>query len=486
MSFRPVAWPGTSGGWRRWPGRVAAPALAVALGGCAHAPLPPAVDAALSRAQIGPQHLAVWVAEAGRSGRPLWSHRADAAVNPASLMKLVTTSAALDLLGPGYTWTTGVYLGGPVQDGRLDGPLYLQGRGDPQFVIERLWLLLARLRAEGVREIAGDIVLDRSAFGEAAEDPGAFDGEPLRPYNVQPDALLVNYKSITLSLRPDPARGVALVTHVPALAGLQVPASVPLVDAPCGDWRGGLGADFSDPSQVRLPGAYPSGCGEQAWTFAYAEPASYNARAVAALWQALGGSLAGQVRDGTVPPGLAPAFEQASRPLAEIVRDMNRHSNNVMAQQLFLTLGREQRGQGTPQAAREVVAAQLQSRAGCAPDDLLLDNGSGRSRSQRITARCLARVLHAAWAAPWMPELLASLPVAGQDTARYARSAAARAHLKTGSLRDVAALAGIVHADAGRRYVVVAVINHPQASSAPARAALDAVLRWVMESASAP
>jgi D-alanyl-D-alanine carboxypeptidase/D-alanyl-D-alanine-endopeptidase (penicillin-binding protein 4) len=148
---------------------------------------------------------------------------------------------------------------------------------------------------------------------------------------------------------------------------------------------------------------------------------------------------------------------------------------------VFLTLGLTQRGSGTPEAARDAVATQVRARAGCRDGELLLDNGSGRSRSQRITARCLARVLDAAWRSPWMPELLASLPVAGAHTARQARSAAGRAHVKTGSLRDVAALAGIVHGHDGSRHVVVAVINHPAANGAPARAVLDAVLGWALD-----
>ena len=151
-------------------------------------------------ARLGPEHLAAWVAEVGHAESPLWSHRADTAVSPASLMKLATTSAALELLGPGYTWRTGVTYGGPVRDGVLEGSLYLRGEGDPLLVNERLWLLLSRVRDEGVREIRGDIVLDRSAFDVAPEDPGAFDGEPLRPYNVQPDALLINFRRNLKSL----------------------------------------------------------------------------------------------------------------------------------------------------------------------------------------------------------------------------------------------------------------------------------------------
>jgi serine-type D-Ala-D-Ala carboxypeptidase/endopeptidase (penicillin-binding protein 4) len=462
--------------------RCLLPFAAAFLGVAAMAATPvgiPAVDAALARAKVPADALVAVVKEVD-VGRPRLSWQADRPFNPASLMKLVTTEAALDLLGPAWTWSTPVWLNGAIVDGVLEGDLVIKGTGDPKLVVERLWLLLQRVQQRGVREIRGDIVLDRSAFVVPEQNPADFDGEPLRPYNVQPDALLINFRSLTLTLRPDPARGMAVVTHRPALAGVQVPQEVPLVPGECGDWRRLLEADFSDPLQLRLAGRYPAGCGERTWNLAYADPASYNARAITALWQALGGSLAGQVRDGPSPAGLAPAFELTSPPLADVVRDQNRFSNNVMAQQLFLTLGRVQRGQGTLEAAREVVTQQLRAHAGCRTAPLQLDNGSGRSRTERITARCLGGVLDDAWARPWMPELLASLPVAGRDTAGYARSAAGQAHLKTGSLRDVAALAGIVHAAGGRRYVVVAILNHPQATTAPARAVLDAVLGWAL------
>jgi D-alanyl-D-alanine carboxypeptidase/D-alanyl-D-alanine-endopeptidase (penicillin-binding protein 4) len=255
---------------------------------------------------------------------------------------------------------------------------------------------------------------------------------------------------------------------------------VPLDPGECGDWRRLLEADFSDPQHLRLAGLYPAACGERPWSIAYPDPGNYDARVIAAQWQSLGGSLAGQVRDGPSPAGVAPAFELVSPPLADAVRDQNRFSNNVMAEQLFLTLGWVGRGHGTPEAARDVVMAHLRTMDGCRTAPLQLDNGSGRSRSARLTARCLAAVLDTAWASPWMPELLASLPVAGRGTAGFARSVAGQAHLKTGSLRDVAALAGIAHAPGGRRYVVVAIINHPQAATPPARAVLDALLGWVM------
>ena len=448
------------------------------------AELPPAVQAALRQARLPADALAVVVSDVGGTAVPRLAHQPDVPMNPASLMKLFSTFAALEQLGPAYTWTTPVWLGGPVNDGVLEGPLFIQGRGDPKLVMERSWLLLSRVRQLGVHEIAGDIVLDRSAFAQPDVHPGDFDGEPYRPGNVQADALLLNYKSLVLRVRPDPALGVAQVTSEPVLAGVAVDASVPLSTEACGDWRGALKADLSDPARIRLAGSYAAGCGERTWPVAYADPASYNARLLQQQWQALGGTLKGQVRDGPAPRELPPTFEFASPSLAEAVRDINKFSNNVMAQQVFLTLALVQRGTGDPQTARDLVSAHARERARCMPQDLVIDNGSGLSRHSLSTAGCLSRLLQAAWASPVMPELLSSLPVTGVDgtTRRPERlwgQATGRAHLKTGSLRDVAALAGMVLGASGRRYVFVAIVNHPNASAA--RPVLDALVQWTAD-----
>ncbi len=342
-------------------------------------------------------------------------------------------------------------------------------------MVERVWLLLRRLQALGIQQVQGDIVLDHGAFDTVVQDPGAFDGEPLRPYNASPDALLLNFKSVVMTFVPD-RNGRALVQYEPPLAGVQTTPSVPLATGECGDWRASLKADFSDATRVRLAGAYPSSCGERAWPVAYADPKSYAARAIAGMWSEMGGKLSGQVRDGKVPAGLRPAFTVQSPALAEIVRDINKFSNNVMAQQLFLTLSLQQKGVGSQDGSREIIRSWWRERMGGEPP--AIDNGSGLSRDERITAQQLARLLQVAWASPLMPELMSSLPLAGADgTLRRMRGrSAGLAHLKTGSLRDVAAVAGFVHAASGRRYVLVAIANHPNAAAA--RPAIDALIDW--------
>ncbi len=442
--------------------------------------LPANVEAALARGGVPGKAMVAWVEEV-EGGRPRLAWQAERPANPASLMKLVTTFAGLDLLGPAFTWSTPVWLQGPVVDGALNGDLVIKGNGDPKLVLERIWLLLRRVRQAGVREIRGDIVVDRSAFSPGDVNPADFDGEPLRPYNASADALLLNYRSVLLTITPDIAHGIATVSVDPPLAGVRADATVPLVDGPCDDWRGTLQGDFADPARLAFRGPFQAACGEKVWSIAYTDPKSYNERALVGMWQELGGRLGHGFREG-IAPATPPTFELRSPALAEVIRDINKLSNNVMAQQLFLTLGATQRGAGTPDVARDVVRQWLSGRIRGAAAGSVVVNGSGLSRDSRLSALALGRLLQAAWSSPVMPELMSSLPIAGIDgTLRKASSAPGRAHLKTGSLRDVVGIAGYVLADSGRRYVVVAIVNDANANAA--RPALDALVDWVADDA---
>jgi serine-type D-Ala-D-Ala carboxypeptidase/endopeptidase (penicillin-binding protein 4) len=470
--------------------------------------LPPEFDAALARAKVPRDAVSVLVVDAQNNAQgnatPRVSHRASVPMNPASVMKLVTTYAALDLLGPAYTWSTPVYLEGAVREGTLYGNLYIKGQGDPKLVLERLWLLLRRVQGLGIRSIAGDIVLDRTALDVPEVDPASFDGEPLRPYNVAPDALLINFKSVVMTFTPDRSANIAQVQFDPPLHGVQMQATVPLTPGDCSDYRGALRADFSDANRIRFLGGYSASCGEKVWPVAYADPKSYAVRAVQGLWLDMGGKLSGSVRFGAVPATVAtskPAFEVASAPLPEIIRDINKFSNNVMAQQLFLTLGRVLPAtpttsitadalatdpalaltNGSFTASRAVVQRWWKERISA--DDAsvampVLDNGSGLSRQERISAQALGKLLQTAYRSPVMPELMSSLPITGVDgTLRRVKSRAlGSAHLKTGSLSNVVAMAGYVHAPSGKRSVLVVLVNHPNANAA--RPAIEALVEW--------
>ena len=441
--------------------------------------LPESVLTALRRAQVPVDAVAMLIMEAGGRTAPRLSHRADQPMNPASVMKLVTTTAALDLLGPAHTWRTPVWVDGPVVNGVLKGNVIIQGQGDPKLVLEKLWLLLRRLQGLGIQTIAGDIVLDNSLFALPAASAADFDGEPLRPYNAAPAALLVNYSSVVMTFTPEPRTNLARVQFDPPLWGVQLQTSVPLSpgkpgqNGVCNDYRASLKADFSDPASIRFNGSYAASCGEKVWPVAYADPGSYNARAIEGLWRSMGGQLTGTVRHGSAPQGPA-TFELTSPALAEVIRDINKFSNNLMAQQVFLTLGLP--APATPESAREAVRQWWRRRIS-ASDVPTIDNGSGLSRQNRISAQQLGQLLQVTYAAPTMPELMSSLPLVGVDgTLKRSQASNARAHLKTGSLRDVAGVAGYVDSASGKRWVVVAVLHHPNANAA--RPALDALIDW--------
>ena len=493
------------------PGSSALLAIAIGLLGLrVHAQhLPAEVDALLARAKVPREALAAIVVDAAPtlsskagSAPALLNWRATSAMNPASVMKLVTTYAGLELLGPAHTWATPVYVDGTVAGGVLQGSLIIQGKGDPKLVLERLWLLLRRVQGLGIKTITGDILLDRSAFAVSPQNPGDFDGEPLRPYNAAPEALLLNYKSVVMTFTPNPSAGTAAVSFEPPLANVHMQASValsveaggaPLAD--CGDYKSRLKADFNDPSRINFGGSYPAACGEKIWPIAYADPASYAERAVLGMWQELGGKLQGRVREGRAPTGLRPVFEAISPPLPEVIRDINKYSNNVMAQQLFLSLSLPPHASTTPrsptavapaslEASRELVSAWWRERFG-ESDVPVFDNGSGLSRRERLTPQGLARMLQTAYASGTMPELMSSLPVVGVDgTLRRSKSRVSSgwAHLKSGTLSNSTALAGYVHTPSGRRLVVVAIINHPNAAAA--RPALEALVDWAVKEGS--
>ena len=490
---------------------IALHAILLALSSTAFAAdlLPPTVSAALRRAAIPETAVAIYVQQVGnrvprdvgdanlrppgstdaeryvgtRAGQPpLLVMQGDRAMNPASTMKLVTTYAALELLGPAYTWKTVVASNATVVGDTLEGDLVVRGGGDPKFVVESLWLMLRQLRGRGIRTIHGDVLVDRGAFELAPYDPGAFDREPYRPYNVGPDALLVNFKSVTLRFIPDDAKREVRIAVEPVLADFVV-GPVVYADGPCGDWKARAAADFSRPEGLTFAGAYAGSCGEQTWNVAVLDHARYFSGLFRSLWADVGGTLTGTVRDGRQPADARVLVERESPSVAEVIRDINKYSNNVMARELFLSLGADgSKGPATVERAQRAVRA-FYATKGNAMTDLVIDNGSGLSRQERISANSMAAVLQSAWSSPVMPEFVASLPLVGFDGTMRQRlttkSVAGQAHIKTGTLADAKAVAGYVLASSGRRYVVVFFVNTPGAQAA--QAAQDALLQWVYD-----
>lgn len=445
--------------------------------------IPAPVRSALAQAKVPLSGVSILV-EPVEPGPPLLVHQISVAMNPASVMKLVTTYAALDLLGPAFTFRTDALHTGEFANGVLQGDLILRGGGDPKLTYERLWQLAHALRARGVRDIRGDVILDRSYFAPQPADPGRFDNQPRRAYNVAPDALLVNFQAVDFHLAPA-ADGVR-VTAEPDLPNVEIASRIKLTTGPCESRRRDLRYDVRNEGMlatVFFSGSYAAECGEHDWPLAVMDSASFTESVWRWVWSEAGGTLRGKVRAGTTPADATLIYRHESEPLANLVRDMNKFSNNVMARHLFLALSAERTGQGTTEESARIVAAWLHERGILAPE-LVLENGSGLSRDERVSAATLAALLRSAWASPYMSEVISSMPVLAVDgtfKSRRAAGAGGHAHLKGGTLDGVQSMAGYVLDRNARRWIVVMLVNHANANAA--QPAMDALAEWVYREA---
>ncbi len=445
--------------------------------------LPAELREAFQRGGLSESAVSVVVAEVGQP--PMIAINPAQPRNPASVMKLVTTYAALEALGPSYTWRTEL-LSAPgariAPDGTLSSPLYLRAGGDPDLRLEDLWQLMRELRLRGVRNIPG-IVVDRSRFGSVAIDPGAFDNSPDRVYNASPDAFMVGFGAIRLLYLPDTDAGRWNVVVDPPIPGVRVDNQVRATRAACPGSPAVRTDQTTDASGItlRVTGSVALSCGEfSAHRLALSQP-EHAAAVLSQMWRDLGGTQTGGIVNGVVPTGATVLAARESRPLSEQIRIVNKQSNNVMARMMLLAIAAELGdAPATTYTGQQALNVAL-ARQGLRFPDLVVDNGSGLSRDGRVSAASLAAMLEAAWESPRMPEFLSSMAVAGEDGTVRRRwrdgVTAGRAHLKTGTLRDVSALAGYVLGSSGRRYLVVIMANDAKASGI--RAFNDRLIAWL-------
>ena len=319
--------------------------------------------------------------------------------------------------------------------------------------MQDLWVLLRELRLRGVKQI-NDLVIDRSIFGQVGTDPGAFDGAPDRAYNASPDALMVGFGAVRLMFLPDAAAHKWVPLIDPPLPGLKIEGKVEWTEARCP----GAPVVSTEPLitqqgvTLRVSGKVAGSCGEfSLYRLALSQP-DYATEVFRMLWRELGGTFKGQVRTGMVPGDAVVLASHDSPTLAEVIRQINKRSNNVMARTLLLTLGAERGRKPATVASSEAVAKSLLARQGLDMPELVIDNGAGLSREARVSADSLASMLTVAWNSPVMPEYISSLAIAGVDGTVRRRlkgdGTQGMAHLKTGSLRDVRSIAGYVLAPA--------------------------------------
>ncbi len=461
--------------------------LPVGATGAAGETLPGAVARVLTAHGMSTSGFSAFVQDTAED-TPFVSVNDDVARNPASTIKLLTTYIALEDLKPNYQWKSEVYLGGPLRDGRLDGDLYLKGFGDPYMVIERYWLLLNQLRQRGLKHIGGDLVIDNTFFDVPRGDPGAFDGQPRRSYNVVPDAFLVNLQTVSFLFSPNPVTNRIDIVAEPRPANLEIANRLTASDAGCGGFQRGISVAFSEPpaaQRVTFSGRFSRHCGRYRLSRSVLEAPTFAYGVFLSLWEETGATLAGELRVEPVPDDIEAFHVMQSLALGDIVRLVNKWSNNVMARHLLLTLGAERFGPPATVESGRLAAVEILRENGLNFPELRIDNGAGLSRSTRISARSLGRLLLTADDSDFRAEFVSSLPLSGMDGTmrRRFRSAelAGRMHIKTGRLDDVFAMAGFVRSRSGREFVVVAIQNDADADRGPGEEAQSALLKWVYQ-----
>jgi len=446
---------------------------------------PASVAQAMAAQRLPPGAVSFVVVDSD-SGHVVIAQNPDTPRSPASTVKTVTTFAALDMLGPAYTWHTRALSLGVFDGGTLDGDLILQGGGDPYMTLERWWSFVHALRARGLKAIHGDIVIDNTAFSLPPEDAAAFDGRPNRAYNVLPDALMVNFQSIDFRVMPDAASKRVDIVAVPSPPNLDIENHVRLAAGRCAGAAARMDFEVASAQwdRVVFSGALSAHCTEREFSRVLLKPASYAFGTFVELWRESGGEFSGKLRIEPTPADAREILNFDSLSLGEIVRLTNKFSNNLMARHLLLTLGEEHLGRPATLEKGAAAIADWGRERGLDLQGVDIDNGSGLSRSTHISVLQMARILSAAYHSRYAPEFLASLPLAGVDgtlRSRMKSTPAGNVRLKTGHLDGVSGNAGFVTTAAGKTYVLVSLINHPRADFGGGEPVHAALVTWILD-----
>lgn len=408
---------------------------------------------------------------------------ADELMSPGSIVKLITTYAALEILGPTYHWDTRFYTDGRLVGNTLDGNFYVKFGGDPKLTIERLWTTLSELRGMGITNITGDLILDGNVFQLSGGLPKFDDNgdNPYAPFLVEPSAYLTNLNLIHFQVRAD-ERGTQ-AWSAPALDDVVIDNRVTATaEAPCPSRRNFTWEPVFHADQrvtVRVTGALPQGCRTTAY-LSLLPHEQYTASMIRSLLRDLGLTVAGTSLLGTTPEDARLMLITTSPDLVTQVRDINKWSSNVMARQLLLAIGAENRREDDEDdrvAGIRVVYDWLESK-GIKAAGMVIDNGAGLTRHGRITARQGAQILQHAWNSPFSADLMASMPLIAMDgtMARRLRNTGldGLGRIKTGYLENVRSIAGYTRDETNTTWAIVGMVNNDPAWNG--QAVLDRVI----------
>lgn len=419
-----------------------------------------------------------------QSGDEVYAWDADAALVPASTMKIVTSAAALRSLGPTWRFHTALLRDGEVNDeGVLEGNLYVRGTGDPTLVVEKLWKLLVDLEVEGVVEINGDIVLDDTYFSDGPLIPGwgkTVDIANGPAYFAPVGALSLNHNALSIVIAPAAEVGAA------ARLQLETPSSLVTFDnqltTVASGKRGWVRIERDADAKTgttlfTVEGEVPHGSEVQRHYRAVAQPRAWFASVLSDLLAARGVKYTGRIVAGSTPPEAEEVVRLWSPPLHEILNHTNKYSSNFMAEHVLKAMGAEVKGApGTAEKGLDVVREYFDA-LGIPRGEYTVVNGSGLSREARLRPSHLNAVLLDMHHEPLLqPEFESMLSVGGRDGTLRRRfdedDELGRVRGKTGSLNGVYCLTAYVRARSGDTYAVTMLVNNFRRSR-PVRALHD-------------
>jgi len=469
--------------------------------------IPQTVVSSLKKNQIPPEALSISITEIPteldqlHNTKNILEWRSNIAMNPASTMKLVTTIASLDILGPQYQWTTNIYTDGVIENSTLIGNIYFQGDGDPRLTSDELNKLMLSLKAIGIEKIDGNLIFDRSAYSPKDMEHITIDGETTRSYNLPPDPLLYSFRTLSFELIKNSSSNSVDITLDPPLALFKIDNKLKLIDGQCDEWREKLqfrilspknNLDNNNQLTAQFLGTFAKSCPDIDFNIVNLDPNTFLTKGIAAAWERNGGIWGKSPTgvDGSVPTRATLLLSFKGSHLSDVVMDVNKHSNNVMARQLLLTLSLNQKGKPATTDNGEIVVNEWLTSKGLNFNDLNLENGSGLSRTETISTRNLTDLLITARHLSISNDFFKSLPVAGTDGTMKDRlvpyfkkyeslSVPPQARIKTGSLTQVRAISGYVISKSGKMYAASSFINHPNSSRG--REAHDQLLIWLLE-----
>lgn len=424
------------------------------------------------------------------AGRPIFERNAARLLRPASTLKIITTAAALALLKPEFVFETALFADAPIDaDGIIPGNLYIQGRGAPDLVGEAWWLIARKLADLGLRRVQGDLIADDAYFDRTRRPPGwpALGADSW--YNAPIGALSCNFNVVTVHVLPSPLLGGRPdLTLEPTASFFQVRNR-----ATTGTQPTAIAVDRSfeeGQNSLAVSGTIRRGGAPVVLHRAVEEPALYALHTFRDIARGSGITIGGALSTGLVPEGARTLYRHESRPLSALLVDMNKNSNNFMAEMIMKTLGAQFVGApGTTAAGLDMVRAYL-SGIGLDPSATALADGSGLSDDSRVTARLLAEVLARAQQDFEVgPELLASLPIGGADGTLNDRFVGEQAHrrvrAKTGRIAGAIALAGYAANRDGRRFAFAILANQPRGTMEAVHRAIDRMVEEIVTSSDA-